>query len=842
MSITGSQSPPHTGDGVPGGGAPSPEQSAVYTSEPDASRGELHIPRFLEQHLLGVAHMAMISLDARARIAHWDPTAVDLFGVGRCQTLGRPLTKVLRLPREYRGAFEPAEVFGHAWCAASTVPRVDNGELAEVGWWVYPINRPGLHGGPGDAGIRVLALAADLRRLREDGLGLMLDDVLVARPDGTARRAAGARLLRVEPALAPPSKGGDTATFARHLARLLPVTDAEADPIASRVLGLGSPAVNLSMRVRLPIAPYRGDVPRALRVRARAATGAAPPRTDPRPEQGWETMAVREPLTFLSEAGQQIGSSLDHLQAARTLAEVLVPRLADFAAVELLEDVVADSAPPVIDIDETTVMRRVAVVHNEEPGRWDGAVPEDETLYLRQRTPCVQAMRTGRPVHLPRVDRDRAGQIAASLGGRDLRPLLTGRALLIVPLIARGRVLGTFELLRKPDRPGFDELDRAMIDELARRAALTIDNGRLYHREVQVAQELQRSMLPDDPPEVAGARVCYRYRPAGQAAQVGGDWFDAIPLPGCRLGIVVGDVMGHGLTSAAIMGQLRTAVRTIAAQDMRPDILLRQLDVLARRLGEGYLATCLYAVYDPIAGSCRISNAGHVPPVLVSPRGESRVLPVPAGVPIGVGGEPFETMEFRVEDGGQLVLCTDGLLERRDRDVEQGLEELRARLAGGPRPLDRTCDTLLATLGAGTPADDIAIVAVGLDGISRDDVATWELEPRSSMVPQARAQVAARLTGWRMEGITDTVQLLVTELVTNALVHGAGAIGLRLIKGTTLLGEVYDDGHDMPQLCHAEATDESGRGLQLVSHLAERWGTHRADQGKVVWFEHPLPR
>ncbi|WP_157430545.1 ATP-binding SpoIIE family protein phosphatase [Actinomadura macra] len=865
MSITGSQSPPYAGDGAPRGGLAPPQTGTPTTGVPsadpstpdisstdtattdiattDATRGELHIPRFLEQHLLGVAYMATISLDARARIAHWDPTAVDLFGVGRCQAIGRPLATVLRLPREYRGALEPAEVFGHAWCSACTVPRVDNGELTEVGWWVYPIDRPGLHGGTGDAGIRVLALAADLKRLREDGLGLMLDDVLVARPDGTARRAAGARLLRVEPALAPPSEGGDTAAFARHLAHLLPVTGAEAEPIASRILGLGSPAVNLSLRVRLPIAPYRGDVPRALRVRARAATGAArPPTTDPRPEQGWETMAVREPLTFLSEAGQQIGSSLDHLQAARTLAEVLVPRLADFAAVELLDDVVTDSAPPVIDIDETTVMRRVAVVHNEEPGRWDDTVPENERLRLPQRTPFVQAMRTGRPVHIPRVGRERAEQIAAAVGGRDLRPLLTDRALLIVPLIARGRVLGTFELLRKPDRPGFDELDRAMIDELARRAALTIDNGRLYRREVQVAQELQRSMLPDDPPEVAGARVCYRYRPAGQAAQVGGDWFDAIPLPGCRLGIVVGDVMGHGLTSAAIMGQLRTAVRTVAAQDMRPDILLRQLDVLARRLGEDYLATCLYAVYDPIAGSCRISNAGHVPPVLVSPTGETHVLPVPAGVPIGVGGEPFETMEIRVEDGSQLILCTDGLLERRDRDVEQGLEELRAELAGGPRPLDGTCDALLATLGAGTPADDIAIVAVGLDGISQDDVATWELEPRSSIVPAARAQVAARLTCWRLEAITDTVQLLVSELVTNALVHGAGAIGLRLIKGTTLLGEVYDDGQEMPQLCHAEATDESGRGLQLVSHLAERWGIHRADQGKVVWFEHPFQR
>jgi anti-sigma regulatory factor (Ser/Thr protein kinase) len=290
------------------------------------------------------------------------------------------------------------------------------------------------------------------------------------------------------------------------------------------------------------------------------------------------------------------------------------------------------------------------------------------------------------------------------------------------------------------------------------------------------------------------------------------------------------------------MGQLRTAVRTLAAEDMRPARLLRQLDGLARRLGEDYLATCLYAVYDPVERRCTLANAGHIPPVLVSAYGDSRVLGVPSGVPIGVGGEPFETVEVEVEDGSQLVLCTDGLLERRDRDLDQGLELMRSRLAGAPPDLDRTCDSLLDTLAAATPTDDIAIVAVGFDGLPKDDVAAWErLEPRPSTVPWVRAQVAARLADWGIGPLTDTVELLVSELVTNALVHGAGTIGLRLIKGGTLLCEVYDDGADLPRLRHAEATDESGRGLQLVSHLTARWGTHRAEPGKVVWFEHLLP-
>ncbi|TYK49607.1 ATP-binding SpoIIE family protein phosphatase [Actinomadura decatromicini] len=836
--------------------------------------------------LLGVARMAAITLNGRGRISHWDEVAAELFGVDRLQAVGRSPASLLRLPPENRGAFEPG-IFGHVWCGACAVPRVDTGERAEVGWWVYPID--GGRAGPGGPDVSVLALAADLRRLRRDGPCVTVGDLPIEPPDGTVRREAGARLLRVEPALAPPGhapRGGDGAgedadavPFAVRLAEMLAaMSPATSERIATRVVELGRPALSLGLTIRLPIVPCTGGEPpapptpserlpepgpapaepRPVAAPPRRATRqprpARPPRSSPcpdaphpppapipRPEKGLETKAVREPLTYLGEAGQQIGSSLDHLQAARALAEVLVPRLADFAAVELLERVVADSAPPVDEVDETTHLRRVAVVHNDEPGRWDAVVPEDEALLLPPGTPFVQAMRTGRPVHIPRVGAGRAELLAASFGGRDLGPLLTGRALLIVPLIARGRVLGTFELVRKPDRPAFEEFDLAMVDELARRAALCIDNGRLYRREVQVAEELQRSMLPDDPPDVAGARVRYRYRPAEQAAQVGGDWFDAIPLPGCRLGIVVGDVMGHGLTSAAIMGQFRTAVRALAGEDMRPARLLRQLDGLARRLGEDYLATCLYAVYDPVERRCTFANAGHVPPVLVSAIGDSRVLSVPPGVPIGVGGEPFEAMEIEVEDGSQLVLCTDGLLERRDRDIEQGLDELRGRLTGATPDLDLTCDSLLDTLAAATPADDIAIVAVGFDGIPKDDVGAWELEPVPSTVPWVRAQAGAKLAEWGLEPLIETVQLLVSELVTNALVHGAGSIGLRLIRGMTLLCEVYDDGADLPRLRHADATDESGRGLQLVSFLSERWGTHRAERGKVVWFEHRLP-
>ncbi|MFC9976294.1 SpoIIE family protein phosphatase [Spirillospora sp. NPDC127200] len=784
--------------------------------------------------------MAVVALNGHGRVSHWNRAATDLFGVPGDQATGRTLATLLRLPQEHRAAFELGPS-ARVWCGACPVSRADGGEPVEVAWWVYPVDRPG-EAGDAAAGVRLLVVAADLRRLREEGPGLGLGDVLMSGPVGGPLPAGtGLRVLRAEPALVQVDDR-DTARFGRRLTEMLPLMGpAAAARVTENVLAAGYPAVNLSVAVRLPIVPYWGGMPRALRIRPRAAGGVRGPILPrPRRSEGSETMAVRERLEFLSEAGERIGAAADHLKAARMLAEVLVPRMADFAGVALLDRVAAGerAAGPV---DAASRLRRIAVVHDDGGGHRGGALAEGEVTVLPASSLCLSALVTGRSLHVPLVDADRAEQISRMYGDRDLRPLLTGRPLLVMPLVARGQVLGLVALTRRPGRPGFDEDDLATIEELVRRAALCVDNGRLYRREVQLVQRLQRSLLPAGPPEVPGARVCFRYRPAGQAAQVGGDWFDAIPLPGCRLGVVVGDVMGDGLTSAAVMGQLRTAVRTLAAQDLRPDQLLQQLDGLARRLDEDCVATCAYAVYDPVARRCEFANAGHLPPVLVTPQGDSRVLPVPAGLPIGVGGEPFETVELEVPDGTRLVWCTDGLIERRDRDIEQGLEALRGQLAGPSAELAATCDAILAALGQAVPADDIALVAVGCDGIPDADVVTWELPAEPSMVPRARAQAAERLAAWGLAELTDTVELLVSELVTNALVHGAGEIGMRMIRGGVLLCEVSDDGNELPVLCRAATTDESGRGLQLVSYLAARWGTHRTERGKVVWFEHPLP-
>jgi PAS domain S-box-containing protein len=808
------------------------EVSLVVTRvHPGARSAAAGSPRLLDEQLLGVAPMAVIILNDLGRISHWNRVAADIFGVTHDEAVGRPLRTLLRLPQEHREAFEPGgRSIRHVWAGVCLVPRVDDGQLREVAWWVYPLT------GPDRA--RVLAIAADAHRLRDEGPGLALGDALVAAPSQTPLTgASGVRVLRVEPTLLPAS-GADTAMLSRRLTEMLQLMQPDAAaPIVGQVLARGYPAVNVSVTARLPFAAYWGAPPHPGK-RIRAADVPSP---EPRPAGSLEQAAAKERLDFLNDAGARIVDTLDPVQTAAALCDALVPRFADFADVQLLESVVSDQELPPLTPDESPSAVRVAVSHDDEHDRWDDVMPLGETLRLPSATPYTQSLTTGRSVNIPRVSERLGRRISARFGDRDLRPLLQGRALLVAPLIARGTVLGYIALLRRPDRPPFDEPDVTMVEELCRRAAVCVDNGRLYLREARAAAELQQTMLPDAPPVVAGAQICYRYVPANEAVRVGGDWFDAIPLPGGRLALVVGDVMGHGLTSAAIMGQLRTAVRTLAAQDLPPGQLLRQLDDLAGRLGDEYLATCIYAVYDPVARRCEVANAGHLPPVLVSPFGDSELLEVPSGAPIGVGGVAFETVEFHVEDESQFVLCTDGLVERRGQAIDVGLAAMREYLAGPPQPLESVCDTLIEGFGAtGRRDDDIALLAVRFEGIPKDDVCSWTFDSAPAMVRQTRELARDTLGTWGLSELTDTVELLVSELVTNAVRHGAGDIGLRLIRANSLLCEVRDDGHELPSLRRAEVTDENGRGLQLVTALAERWGTQRTPTGKVVWFEQSI--
>ncbi|MEU8617208.1 SpoIIE family protein phosphatase [Streptomyces sp. NPDC048623] len=456
---------------------------------------------------------------------------------------------------------------------------------------------------------------------------------------------------------------------------------------------------------------------------------------------------------------------------------------------------------------------------------------------------CAGALRTGRVRTVPGAE----GSLVQST--------------LVVPMVAHDTVVGLVQFSRVKGSEPFGERDRALAVELAARAAVCIDNARLYRREHERALILQRSLLPPGDPEAAGLDIACRYLPGTVGSEVGGDWFDVIELPGHRTALVIGDVMGRGLRAAVAMGELRTAVRTLAQLDLEPAEVLSHLDEIARGLGapagaqqsarahkargpelsEVYLATCVYAVYDPVTRRCTFANAGHLPPVLVEPDGEALLLDVPPGMPLGVGGEPFEEVQVELPEGALLALYTDGLVESRDHPLDEGLSAFRTALTNRGRPLEDVCDHVLNTLDTRHGEDDIALLMARIQGLPSEAVGDWRLprEPRS--VGRARELARAQLTAWELEPLVDTVELLVSELVTNALRYGEGEIRLRLLRDRTLVCEVWDAGLVQPRRRRAKDTDEGGRGLQLVGLLSAAWGSRRTPHGKTVWFELPLP-
>ncbi|WP_031153280.1 SpoIIE family protein phosphatase [Streptomyces erythrochromogenes] len=474
-----------------------------------------------------------------------------------------------------------------------------------------------------------------------------------------------------------------------------------------------------------------------------------------------------------------------------------------------------------------------------------GDLPAAELCEIRPGGALAEVLRGVRPVF---------GSSAAAraalpeLLGLD-HPLPRGNRAVLAPLRGRRRVIGAAVFLRSPERPAFEQNDLLVAAQLATHTALGIDKAVLYGREAYIADELQRTMLPDSLPQPTGVRLASRYLPAAETARVGGDWYDAIPLPGSRVALVVGDVMGHSMTSAAIMGQLRTTAQTLAQLDLPPAEVLHHLDEQAQRLGTDRMATCMYAVYDPVAHRITIANAGHPPPVLLHLGGRAEVLRVPPGAPIGVGGVDFEAVELDAPAGATLLLYTDGLVESRLRDVWTGIEQLRERLAttaqltglDHPPPLEALCDDVLDMLGPGDRDDDIALLAARFDGIAPSDVAYWFLDPEETAPGRARRFARRALTRWGLEELSDSLELLVSEVVTNAVRYAERPVTLRLLRTDVLRCEVGDDSPQLPRQRRARDTAEGGRGLFLVNRLARRWGATRLSSGKVVWFELPLP-
>jgi anti-sigma regulatory factor (Ser/Thr protein kinase) len=416
-----------------------------------------------------------------------------------------------------------------------------------------------------------------------------------------------------------------------------------------------------------------------------------------------------------------------------------------------------------------------------------------------------------------------------------------------VPIQARGVTLGVAVLTRYRRIDPFADDDVLLAEEVTARAAVCIDNARRFSRERETALALQRSLLPRKLPRTAALEASSRYLPAARAG-VGGDWFDVIPLSGMRVAMVVGDVVGHGIQASATMGRLRTAVRTLADIDLAPDELLTHLDDLVVRLsaeagGEGSPgevgATCLYAVYDPVSRRCTLARAGHPPPVMIRPGGPPEPVDLPAGPPLGLGGLPFESAEFELPEGPVLALYTDGLIENRDRDLDVSQRLLFDALYAPSDSLDETCDRILhAVLPPGGAADDVALLLARTQGLPAEQVSTWDIPADPSLVAPIRKQVVEQLDSWNMSEAGFTAELVVSELVTNAIRYGAHPIRLRLIHdATTLICEVSDTNHTAPHLRRAKTWDEGGRGLLLVAQLTQRWGSRHTADGKTIWAE-----
>ncbi len=417
--------------------------------------------------------------------------------------------------------------------------------------------------------------------------------------------------------------------------------------------------------------------------------------------------------------------------------------------------------------------------------------------------------------------------------------------MLLLPLIARSTNLGFFACIRKPGYRKFDPYDIEIGMEFASRAALFLDNARRYSRERATALTLQRSLLPTGLSAPSSVEVRHRYLPGSKLIEVGGDWYESIALPGARVALVIGDVAGHGVHAAVTMGRLRAAIHTLAGLELAPAEALQQLDELMQTLGERepHFATCVYAIFDAVNGMCEVASAGHLAPLLVKPDGTNTFLSVPPAPPLGIGGGPIESRQFEIDDGSLFVLYTDGLVENRTRDIDDGLNRLSSVFGPGSttRPLEDLCKATLDGVYADVQRDDIAVLLARLSRIPDGHHASWTLPIEASSVRQARHLVSGQMEKWDLAEASYTAELLVSELVTNAVACATSEISLRLILDSALVCEVYDDAAAMPRLRNADDDAESGRGLHVVSQLAQRWGTRRTPAGKAVWFELPLP-
>ncbi len=547
---------------------------------------------------------------------------------------------------------------------------------------------------------------------------------------------------------------------------------------------------------------------------------------------------------LLDGAVRRIGGALDIDQMAPELVNILVPHFCNSAGLLVLENLVGEDEQPERVPDGTYLVRRMAVAHDDDDPAWDAVFPTGEILRYPAGTPYTLCLDSRKPVNVVMND-EAAVDLAQTWLRRPVARLFSGAAMLLLPLLAGETMLGFFVCQRRAGFHRFDAYDAEIGMEFAGRTALFMDSARRFSRERATALTLQRSMLPTGLSAPSSVEVRHRYLPGSKLIEVGGDWYESIALPGGRVALVVGDVAGHGVRAAVTMGRLRTAIKTLSMLELPPAETLERLDDLMHELGvhEPHFATCVYAIYDSVDGTCEVASAGHLPPLLVRPDGANELLDVSPAPPLGIGASPIISRTLQIEDGSILVLYTDGLVEKRTEDIDEGLARL-CKIFGpqsAGQSLDDLCRASLAGVYDDHQRDDIAILVARLRRIAPDRHVSWNLAAKLTAARRARSLIRRPLRQWGLVDLIPVAELAVSELVTNAVRYAQNKIGLRLVLEGGLFCEVLDDSAALPRLRHAADDDERGRGLQVVSQIAQRWGSRRTSSGKVVWCELALP-
>ncbi|MFI6358524.1 SpoIIE family protein phosphatase [Streptomyces sp. NPDC050743] len=548
-------------------------------------------------------------------------------------------------------------------------------------------------------------------------------------------------------------------------------------------------------------------------------------------------------LRVLGSVREHVGQTLDVVATCEELVQAVVPDLADIAVVEVVDAVVRGEEPPLSPLGPEVPLRRAAYGHRGG-GEQIQAHPVGDVRALPLPTPYAQTLTDLKP-RLVALSPD-TPWLAADPPRAEAIRASGARLLITAPLTLRGTVLGLLSLYRTDQADVYDEDDVTLARAVATHTALCIDNARRYTREHAIASTIQRHLLPPHSAPRTTVDTAHVQVPAEVG---GGGGFDTFALSGARTALVVGEVAGQGIHAATTMGQIRTATHSLAALDLEPDELLARLNDTAISLAQERAAlppgdpmpltgSWAYAVYDPLAQTCTIALAGHPPPVIAHPDGTTEIPDLPAGPPLGTAeGPPFAATTISVADGSVLAFYTASLLH-----TSPSPGTLQRVLAHPERPLQDLCDDVLYRLRNDFPHGDVILLLARTHPFPADQVATWHLDHHPKAVATARTHARHQLILWGVDEETAyTTEMIVSELVTNAVRYGTPPVRLQLIKDRTLTCEVHDGNSLAPRLRHAKTIDEGGRGLFIIAQLAQNWGVRYTLDGKTVWAEQTLP-